>query len=336
MRLKSVCTSLFVLGLCLMFSTIAAGKDTDKERARKHFKAGMSLLATENYKVAAEEFESSTRLYPTKNGYFNLAACYFELRRFNEAVATIERLKKTFAEELDETWQNEIAGFEEKLKGAIVPVEFRTNIENVTIKLDGGLVPGATTRDVPFYIDPGDHVVTLSAEGYETINESIHINAGQGRTVLQFVMVRLSEEGVGGEEEELLEQDTTHPVQFKNQNDDGPRKRRRIGTAIAFGIGGAAGLAAIATGVIHLVGVSKIRDECGGDYCEDQDLKSSVDKMKKLGVATNVLISVSAVGIVTGTILAFVEGRSKKETQRVSVGPSVWGDGGGVLLSGKF
>ena len=339
MNLHCVHICCWFFGVCLTISTAVLAKDADnKELSRKHFKAGMSLLDIENYKVAAEEFETSIKLYPTKNGYFNLAVCYSELKRVNDALATIERLKKEFGDSLDETWQNEISTFEEKLKSAIVPVEFRTNIDKVTIKLDGKAIHTGTQRGAAHYLDPGEHTVTLSAEGYETITESIRINPGQGRTVLQFVMVRLSEEAVDNDgKDEAIEQNTTHPVHFKNDGAGGKKKKkRRIGTAIAFSIGGVAGLAAITTGVIHLIGVSQIRDICDGDYCEDMDMKGSVNKMLKLGVATNVLISVSAVGIVAGTILAFVEGRSSKDERRVSVGPSLWGDGGGLVLSGKF
>ena len=261
MHRTSFVTGLTLFVLCLTVSAIAVGKDTDKERALKHFKAGMSLLATDNYKVAAQEFESSVKLYPTKNGYFNLAVCYFELSRFNDARTIIERLKKEFEDELDARWHNEIAAFEKKLKEAIVPVEFRTNIENVTIKLDGQQVRGAATKGATHYVDPGDHTITLTADGYETINESVTINPGQGRTVLQFVMVRLTEEKVDDqtEPEEVLEQDTTHPVYFKGEKGDGPKRKKRIGTIIAFSIGAATGLAAITTGVVHLVGVSDIQ-----------------------------------------------------------------------------
>lgn len=320
-----------VLGMGLTLSTTVLGEDDNKELARKHFKAGMSLLETSNYKVAAEEFESSIQLYPTKNGYFNLAACYFEINRMVDALTAVKRLKAEFKDELDDAWKSKISTFEEKLADAIVPVEFKTNIEKVTIELDGKKLDDATADGAVQYINPGEHQVTLSAVGYQTINEKINITAGQGRTIMQFVMIR----PVALEGKDALGQNTNR-VHFKNDKNGKPKKRKMLGTAIAFGIGGAAGLAAITTGVIHLVDVSKVHDICDGNYCEDQDLKTSVDKVRKLGVATNVLISVAAVGIVTGTIFAFVEGKALKKERRVSAAPTVWGDGGGLVLAGEF
>jgi len=328
-----------VLGVLLTFSTISrAGADEDKDSARAHFKTGLSLLNTGKYDAAAAEFEASTKLYPTKNGYFNLAVCYFELKRMNDAMVTLYELKKAFSSELDETWKNEISALEKKLINAVVPVEIRTNIANVTVKLDGKVVDDANSAGGTQYIDPGEHLVTLSAEGYETINETLSLKSGQGRTVLQFVMVKLAKRPSekDAENAEALEQNTTHPVHFKNDGERGrPKKKRMIGTAIAFGIGGAAGAAAITTGVIHLANISEVHDICGGNYCEDTSLKGSVDKILRLGVATNVLISVAAVGIVAGTVLALIEGKSKRE-RRISVGPAIQGDGGGLVISGQF
>ena len=319
---------------------IAAAQDADKERAQKHFKAGLLLLETDNFKVAKDEFESSVALYPTKTGYYNLATCYFALKQYNDAKTTIERLKRTFANKLDDEWKDEIARFEEKLTTAIVPVGFSINVPNAKIELDErDVTQEANTGNL--YLDPGDHTVTISAPKFETITETIKIRSGQGRTVFNFVMVD-SSHTVSQEEkekEEALRQQTTHPVHFKNEDRDRKKRDRkpRIGTAIAFSIGGLAGLAAITTGVIHMSGVGEIRDDCDGNDVCDPSMRSSVEKMKKVGIATNILIGVAAVGFVAGTILVFVEGGSdKKKDKSASVSPAVWQDGGGVSISGRF
>lgn len=316
---------------------IVSAQDADKERAQKHFKAGLLLLETDNFKVAKDEFESSVALYPTKTGYYNLATCYFALKQYNDAKLAIERLKRTFANKLDDEWKEEIARLEEKLNDAIVPVGFSINVANAKIELDERDVT-KEANDGTLHLDPGDHTVTISAPKFETITETIKIKSGQGRTIFNFVMVDASRMEDKEKEEEVLRQQTTHPVHFKNEDRDSKRRNRkpRIGTAIAFSIGGLAGLAAITTGVIHMSGVGGIRDECDSNDVCDPSMKSSVKKMKKVGIATNVLIGVAAVGFVAGTVLAFVEGRTDKKDKRASVSPAIWQDGGGLAISGKF
>lgn len=329
---------LFMLMGILFYTGFATAQNADKDRAQKHFKAGLLLLETDNYKVAADEFESSVALYPTKNGYYNLATCYFALTRYNDAKTAIERLKRTFENKLDSEWKDEIAQFEEKLSDVIVPVGFSINVEKAKIELNERDVT-KDAKDGNLTLDPGEHTVTISAPDFETITETIKIRSGQGRTVFNFVMVNAGATAAKkkSDEVETLEQHTTHPVHFRNENgDEGQRDRKpRIGTAIAFSIGGLAGLGAITTGVIHMSGVGGIRNECDNNDVCDPSMEKSVIKMKKVGVATNVLITVAAVGFVAGTILAFVEGGPKKE-KRAAVAPVIWQDGGGLALSGKF
>ncbi len=325
--------------LCLISGASLAGENTDKERAEKHFKAGVSLLATDNFLVAAQEFESSVKLHATKSGFFNLAICYYELRRYTDASAAIERLKSVFGNDLDEQWKTEIAAFEEKMKASVVPIQFRTNIEKADIKVDGKKINNSTKNE-PQLLAPGDHAITITSEDYEQISETIRIDSQQTETVYHFLLVNPSEKR--RKEQETIIQETTHPVHFENQSAKKKNSRNnglKIGAAVTLGIGGITGLTAIATGVVHLVGVSRIKDSdsCKGNTCSDFELKSELNKMKKLGVATNVLISVSAVSLVTGTILAIVNGNSKKHrNRRVSIDPVIGHNGNGFALSGSF
>ena len=336
----------FVLAIGLIMGASAIGAESKQSRAQKHFKAGLSLLATENFVVAAQEFESSVKLHPTKSGYFNLALCYFELHRYNECSDIIKRLKYEFRDDLSDEWQEEISAFEEKLKKAIVPVDFKTNVEGATITLDGETVNTEKSKK-SFLIDPGEHQVTIAAEDFTSVTETINIEAGQGRTVFHFLALNCTGGGrtpsgvvnAGAQGEPDPVQHTSHPVHFKNDGKASKKGKRkpRIGMAVSLGIGAVTGLAAVTTGVIHLVGVSTIRDKCEGDRCEEDDwTENSLKSMKNLGVATNVLISVSAVAFVTGTILAFVEGRPKEKKSQVAVAPAIWKDGGGIGFSTRF
>ena len=318
----------------LITRSVAGEEVTDKKRAQQHFDAGLSLLETDNFVAAAEEFVSSVSLYPTKNGYFNLANCYFALKRYNDAQAAINRLKKDFKDELNEKWQAEIASFEVKLKNILIPVQFKSNLDDSIIELDGKKLDSASGPS-GLYLDPGDHIVTLKAEGIASVSEGIHVSEGQPRTIYHIIIVNPDHEDAA--EREPVEQHTTHPVQFIPDGEGNDKRKPRIGTIVAFSVGAGTGAAAIITGVIHLVNVGRLRDTCDANgLCTDLTLKDSVRKTKRLGVATNILIGFSAAGFIVGTILAFVEGKSKKKKYRVSVDPSIWENSGGITVGVRF
>ena len=78
----------------LLINPVAADDAGNKKEAQQHFKTATRLYKVEDYDGAVSEFEASVRLYPTKNGYFNLANCYKALHRYHEALAAVDKLER--------------------------------------------------------------------------------------------------------------------------------------------------------------------------------------------------------------------------------------------------
>ena len=113
-----------------------------------------------------------------------------------------------------------------------------------------------------------------------------------------------------------------------------PKERpKRIWTWVAYGVGGAGLIGAVITGSMHL---SKKGDlDCTDKICVGQNDKKST--IENLGIATNVLIGVTAAGAVAGTVLLFLENKSQdKNEASVAVTPTALPGGAGLVALGRF
>lgn len=313
--------------MCLIMAstlTQAGPSEAKTQLARKHFKDGIALLEEDEYEEASTEFEKSVKMYPTKNGLFNLANCYLALHRYVEAIEVIARLKNNFSEELDDAWQEEILTFEQKMDRVISKVELEVNVDGALVVLNDEEI-GTTPLSEPLFLEAGDHELKLTKEQYEESVEKFSLKDGEDQVVRITMAVIAEESDLEPEPEEP--EVTIVP---------GKKKTHRLWTWVAWGIGGATGIAAIITGSKSLSMTNQLNDlcpatgECNIAYEDDRDTAAN------LGTATNVLIGVTAVAAVAGTILFFVEGKQIKESQRVSVVPAFSPQGAGLFLSKTF
>lgn len=293
----------------------------DKALAKQSFSAGLELLKKANFQGAAKEFERSISIYPTKSGLFNLANCYFETSRYIEAMGAIGQLKEKFGSDLDDDWLSDISVFEQKIDEFVLKLSLEVNIDGAEVVIDGGTAT-VTPINTPIVLGVGEHEISVSRKGYES--EIVNIGADMaGEQHLNLTLSKVTEQ------EETLS--TAEPIDEGEEVPFGERKR--VWTWVAYGIGGATGIAAIVTGTKAISLNRDLRDNCDNNVCPS-DQESNVDTAHSLGVATGVLIGVTAVSVVAGTILLFVEGKKKKD--RVAVLPQ-WGpDGAGVTFATSF
>lgn len=319
----------------LFLGALCAGRtgradDEQKERAKKHFQAGLLLLETESYDSAAKEFESSVALYPTKNGYFNLANCYFALQRYQETLETINKLKVEFFQELDKGWQKEIAKLEDKLQKNAVKIAIRVNVDGATIQLDGKSV-GESPIDEPLLVAPGEHRIQAFANLYQDETRTLILEPGaeEAREV-SFTLTR----AIDAESRAVASADNKLA-----QDDALPRKgaqKKRIWTWVAYGLGAGAGIAAIITGGVNVRNTNWLEERCPDSMCE-ASYGDKVESTQNLGTATNVLIAASATGLMLGTILFFAEGAEDEDDfKMVRVAPVASPACLGAAVSGRF
>jgi hypothetical protein len=113
-----------------------------------------------------------------------------------------------------------------------------------------------------------------------------------------------------------------------------PEKKKRLWTWVAFGVGGAAGIAGAALGGVALAKKNDFISDCGeGDCTEARE--GDQDSVNNLAVAADVMYGVAAVGVMTGLILFFLEPRFGKKRE-TAVMPAFTGDFVGIQAAGRF
>ena len=94
----------------------------------------------------------------------------------------------------------------------------------------------------------------------------------------------------------------------------------------------AAGVAAIVTGTVAYKEKKKVDDACPDGVCP-ADLKESADDrvetVRKLSLTTDILLGVTAVGVVGGVVLYFLE-------PRLMVSPVVSDETAGIVFTKRF
>ncbi|MCU0662885.1 MAG: PEGA domain-containing protein [Myxococcota bacterium] len=172
MKLKlSLC--LFLCG-GLAAATAAAG---DKAVAEKHFKAGVSLLKTEDYEAAALSFEASIEELPTKMGLFNLANCYKALRRYGDSLSTLERLRTSFGAQFDAELETAVSGLENEIRNLVGTLEIAVDPQGAEVLVNGKSM-GSSPLTQPLVLAPGNYEVSARATGLAFGVEKVRLLAG--------------------------------------------------------------------------------------------------------------------------------------------------------------
>ncbi len=171
---QKLIAGIFVVTIC------AQAMADNKADAKKHFKAGNALYLAEDYAGAAVEFEESVRLYPNKNGLFNLANCYKALHRYGEALAVLARLKKELGHTLDDEIQEKAEQLAQDMRAIVAKLEIRVSPSGATVVLDGREV-GTSPIAAALIVGPGEHEIVVSLEGHETERRVVRLVSGESR-----------------------------------------------------------------------------------------------------------------------------------------------------------
>lgn len=185
--------------------------------------------------------------------------------------------------------------------------------EGSTVNIDGQPVEGVAPFSIPWAIEPGDHLVEVSFEGYENHRQQVSIEPGET-----------------GEVQVALEPSRPPPS---------PRRISPAWFASTLGLAAALAVGGIVTGVYALRAVDDFALELnpcrGGDLqaCDDGD--TIADRGEALGRASTGLFVSSGVLAATAFALAFFTEWHRSESgddAAVSLNPIVSTSSFGLLL----
>ena len=160
-------TNIFWGVLLITVSYPLCAGENGKQEAKRHFEVATRLYEVEDYKGAVTEFETSVRLYPTKNGYFNLANCYKALHRYEDALFAIEQLETRFEGKIDGTMRRKATRLKSLIASVVGEVTIYVDPLDAAIRLNGKTLPEKRHGN-PVKLGPGEYLIEVSRDGYES------------------------------------------------------------------------------------------------------------------------------------------------------------------------
>jgi hypothetical protein len=335
-----------LLGSVLWASAPSAHAQSDSAAARALFAEGRSLMDSERYEQACPKFEESLRLDHGMGTQFNLAHCWEKVGRTASAWALF--LDVAAAARAANQPQRETAARERAKVLEAKLTRLRIDVSNASpdtqVERDGQDVRKASWgTGVP--VDPGKHVVRVSAPGKQTWSDEVDVPAAPRTfTVTVPALTDAPIELANAEAEPA----GAAPVEADvPKSGGGGLNGQRVAALVVGGVG----LAAVATGTIFAIQSrsdnAAALELCrtpsattGVEGCQDDAERlrwvSLVDDAERGRLVGYVGLGVGGAALITAVILYVTAGDDAPERASLELQPLWAGDLRGAALSGHF
>jgi hypothetical protein len=341
MRLSTAAVSLaFAISICIAASPQArAQSDADRATARSLGQEGQQAYENKDYATAEDRFRRADKMVHAPTLVLGLARSLSAEGKYVEAQESYNRIIReglpagapdVFKRALEEA-KKEVDGVTSKVGAVTITVKAAggADIPDPQVVLDEHPLNSASLG-VRRAIDPGQHVLRATAEGYK---------AGE----LRFTLL----EGASADEPLTLEKDltatpvaaapapATAPTTVATSPDlttSQPSPMRKMAPWIAFGVGGAGLVVGGITGILAMSKHSTLSGECKPN-CDTPASNSDLSSYHTMGAISDVGFIVAGLGGAVGAILLVTQPKAAPTTG-VRVVPVV--GLGGVGATGSF
>jgi len=307
----------FIIALAAAFmagGTVLADENEDK--AKEHFLKGKALVEEGACDKAILELKASYDLSPMPLALYNIALCYDELHQYASAVKYLKRYLVA-DKDADNNTKDAVAARIAELTKFLGTLDLVVEPAGAEITIDGEYVGKAPVGAV--LLETGKHDIEVKVGDAPAIRSQVELVSGEAKVItIDATVGKVKAKETNKDPEEALAKG----------------KKKKIGPAPFYalvGITGAMALTAVFTGAFALEKKGEVEDSSA----EADGWKSTRTEGRRLAVATDVLIGLSAAGAVTALALAFFtdfkKGRNKEKKTSLVLSPTV---GNGTLTMG--
>ena len=300
---------------------------SDKAAAEVLFDQGKGLLKEGKNEEACRKFEGSQKLDPGIGTALFLGDCYEKINRsasawamFREAAGMAKAAGQSDREQIA---RSRAALLETKVPKMMLVTDAVAKIPGLTISRDGTTIPVELgSAEVP--VDPGTHVIELSAPNKKTWSKTIEVPNSPD---VQRVVLPSLEDDVKPSTKPAADVKVApiEPV---------PTGRRTAGLVVgAVGIVGL-GVAGAFTG-IAISKDGKADDICGSNTCPTQEGVDLANDAKTAANVSTAALGVGIAGLAIGTIL-FLTAPSKAAPKTASKSFTILPTPQGLLATGRW
>jgi len=195
--------SLLILAACLFVFAPSLAR-ADEAGAEALFQEGLAAMKRTDYTAACDAFSQSNRADPSPGTQINLALCFEKQKKwasawtwYRSAVGLAQQRGQKERETLAEDSANRL-----KPQLHYIVVVVKEAPSDMIVKRDNSEVPVMVAgKEVPLPIDPGDHLIEVSARGKKTQTQKIHCNDDNKTDRVEFPKLEnapVEDRGAGG------------------------------------------------------------------------------------------------------------------------------------------
>jgi hypothetical protein len=332
------------VSLCVLIwleAAFAAPPSTSVKEARRRFEEGVAAYDAGQYEASRIAFAQAYALEPIPALLINLGHAELKTARYVEGARHIAQALREA-----EIGLGERRAAERALESAEVHVarlKVAVNIDGASIRVDGQDI-GSSPIIYVWHLEPGEHRIRGSKEGFESDEQVVGISKGQ----MKVVELRLAPVPKGTP---ITLNDTPPPAPAQTGVDDGGGR-----SWVPLAVGGALAVGGIAAGVYFTLDSMSKRDErdtlvgdlqqslgmgscapggVGGASCREiEQLDSDARKSQTFGI---VGFAVGGAALVGSAIYFFATaGDDSGNSARMNVLPVVGTREAGLAFSGRF
>jgi hypothetical protein len=280
---------LAAFGLVALSVANARADRSDPVAAEALFRAGRAAADRGDYASACAKFEESNRLDPAVGTMFNLAACNEELGKMASAWQLFREAAQRFVP------GDARIGIANARANALEPRLPRLTLAMASaspgaVVLRDGVELGSASLGLPLPVDPGDHVVVVTAPGRAERRYEVRLDLGQTRQMMIEPGAALPVAAPSAD----VAAAGAHPA-------DRGAPSRTLGIVL-LGAGGASVLASLALGAVALSAKQTVETECRDNRCSSAGLDAA-DRGNMAATISTVAFGVGMAGAAIGTYL---------------------------------
>ncbi len=306
--------------LTVLLGISEAGAETPAEQADRLFKEATALIAAKRYDV------ESGRLDPAVGTFYNLGSCLEHERRFVASKRAYDRAAQ-------------LAREQNNAQGAARAVEKSARVAAHVGRMDVAVSPkgeasvtlddaAIALADGPFEVDPGKHVVKVTAKGHKPASRAVDVRDGER------VSVELTLESEG------LKPSNPPPPPPRSGDGSPSPGGTRWSTLRWVGLGVAgAGVVGLGGGAFFGLRAKGELDEAGcrdGRVCPTQAAAAKLSDAQSSATLSTIFVSAGGALLVGGVVLFVLAPNEPARASRLVVVPIASGDGGGASVLGRF
>jgi len=323
------CALVCALSVALAPTKAYALSDSDRATARSLAEEGYTALKAQKFDVAEDRFRRADALVHAPTLVVDKGQALMGLGRFVEAKECFELvLREGVADNAPAVWKAALQNAAKLLEEVKPKIAWLTisvpNVPNPLLKVDNKPVLPAAIG-VRRATNPGTVTIEVSAEGYETKQQVLNLDAG-GERALEVSLNALPPRNGPA-------RPATPPPVIAHSNDSGHANRTLA--YVALGVGSAGIVVGAITGTLALHKRSDLNSECTGSTCP-RSAQSDLNSYHSLGLVSGIGFGVGLAGVAAGLVLLQFGGGHSDANAASAAGFQLHLNPGSFRVQGEF